>query len=261
MKILILKCKTFCVLSMFVLSGLVLSGCAAMPEIINLKQDESFTHDEIVVGMMGVGGVVSIVNDLDESESSKYAGILKESFLSIRKEFVILSVEDVLQWIGNDHYHMILHDYKYTGKLNLDFLKKLESSPNPFRYLLLVRIIENEVTETREKVPRPEIPPQFDLEGNPIVKEIAVDLIATRRIRVSLDIYDLKKGLPVWSGIINESKSKQRTAYFEKKDEGIGRTFALIPVRAFLEVALEPSAPPTDKLLQKIFKAFAQYIP
>ena len=261
MKILILKCKTFCVLSMFVLSGLVLSGCAAMPEIINLKQDESFTHHEIVAGMMGVGGVVSIVNDLDESESSKYAGILKESFLSIRKEFVILPVEDVLQWIGNDHYQTILDDYQYTGKLNLDFLKKLESSQNSFRYLLLVRIIENEVTETREKVPRPEIPPQFDLEGNPIVKEIAVDLIATRRIRVSLDIYDLKKGLPVWSGIINESKSKKRTAYFEEKDEGIGRTFSLIPVRAFLAVTLQPSAPRSDKLLHKIFKAFAQYIP
>ena len=80
MKIQIFKFKMFCVLSF-----LVFSGCAAIPEIINLKQDESFTHDEIVAGMMGVGGVVSIVNDLDESESSKYAGILKESFLSIRK--------------------------------------------------------------------------------------------------------------------------------------------------------------------------------
>jgi len=232
-----------------------------MPEIINLKQDESFTHDEIVAGMMGVGGVVSIVNDLDESESSKYAGILKESFLSVRKEFVILPVEEVVQWIGNGHYHTILHDYKYTGKLNLDFLKKFKSSQNPFRYLLLARIIENEITKTREEVPRPEIPPQWDSKGNPIVKEIAVELTATRRMMVSLDIYDLKKGLPVWSGIINESKSKQRTAYFEKKDEGIGRTFALIPVRAFLEVTLQPSIPRTDELLHKIFKAFAQYIP
>jgi len=261
MKIRILRCKTFCVLSIFVLSGLVLSGCAAKPKIINLKQDESFTHDEIVNATMGVGGVVSIVNDLDESVSSKYAGILKESFLSVRKEFVILPVEDVVQWIGNDNYQTILDDYQYTGKLNLDFLKKLESSQTAFRYLLLVRIIENEVTETREKVPRPEIPPQWDKKGNPIVKKIAVESIATRRIRVSLDIYDLKKGIPVFSGIINESKSKERTAYFEEKDEGIGRTFALIPVRAFLEVTLKPSVPRTEELLHKIFKAFAQYIP
>ena len=256
MKIRILMCKTFCVLSF-----LVLSGCATIPEIINLKQDESFTHDEIVGGMMGVGGVVSIVNDLDESESSKYAGILRDSFLSVRKEFVILPVEEVLQWIGNNNYQTILHDYKYTGELNLDFFKRLESSQTVFKYLLLVRIIENEVTETKKKCPRPEIPPQWDLEGNPIVKEIAVELITTRRIRASLDIYDLKKGIPVWSGIVNESKSKKRTAYFEKKDENIGRTFALIPVRAFLEVTLRPSVPRTDELLYKIFKAFAQYIP
>jgi len=256
MKIRILRCKTFCVLSF-----LVLSGCATIPGIINLKQDESFTHDEIVGGMMGVGGVVSIVNDLDESESSKYAGILRDSFLSVRKEFVILPVEEVVQWIGNDHYKTILHDYKYTGELNLDFLKKLESSQTAFRYLLLVRIIENEVTETKEKCPRPEIPPQWDLEGNPIVKEIAVELITTRRIRISLDIYDLKKGIPVWSCIINESKSKERTVYFEEKDEDIGRMFALIPVRAFLEVTLQPSVPRTDELLHKIFKVFAQYIP
>ncbi len=256
MKIRILRCKTFCVLSF-----LVLSGCATIPGIINLKQDESFSHDEIVGGMMGVGGVVSIVNDLDESESSKYADILRDSFLSVRKEFVILPVEEVVQWIGNDHYQTILHDYKYTGELNLDFLKKLEPFQTPFRYLLLVRIIENEVFETKEKYPRPEIPPQWDLKGNPIVKEIAVELITTRRIRVSLDIYDLKKGIFVWSGIINESKSKKRTAYFEEKDEDIGRMFALIPVRAFLEVTLQPSAPRTDELLHKIFNAFAQYIP
>jgi hypothetical protein len=256
MKIRILRCKTFCVLSF-----LVLSGCSTIPEITNLKQHESFTHNEIVGATMGVGGIVSMVNDLDESVSSQYAGILKESFLSIRKEFVIMPVEDVAQRIGNDHYQTILHDYKYTGKLNIDLLKKLEPSRTAFRYLLLVCIIENEVTETKEKCPRPEIPPQWDLKGNPIVKEIAVELITTRRIRVSLDIYDVKKGIPVWSGIINESKSKERTAYFEEKDEDIGRKFALIPIRAFLEVTLQPSVPRTDELLYKIFKAFAQYIP
>ncbi len=212
MKIRILRCKTFCVLSF-----LVLSGCATIPEIINLKQDESFTHDEIVGGMMGVGGVVSIVNDLDESESSKYAGILRNSFLSVKKEFVILPVEEVLQWIENNHYQTILQDYKYTGELNLDFLKKLESSQTAFRYLLLIRIVENEITETKEKYPRPEIPPQWDLEGNPIVKEIAVELITTRRIRASLDIYDLKKEIPVWSGIINESKSKKKPHISRKR--------------------------------------------
>ena len=260
MKIQILRCKTFCVLSVFVLFGLIFSGCAAMPEIINLKQDENFTHDEIVAGMMGVGGVVSIANDLDESESRKYAGLLKDSFQSARKELVILPVEEVVRWIGNDDYQTIFHNYKYTGNLNLDFLKN-QTSQAAFRYLLLARIIENDVSETSKRCPRPEIPTQFDLKGNPIIKEIAVELISTRRIDVSLDIYDLKKKILVFSGIINESKSKTRTAYYEKKDEGIGRTFALIPVRAFLEVALKPSAPSTDELLHKIFKAFARYIP
>lgn len=256
MKIRILRCKTVCVLFF-----LVLSGCATIPEIINLKQDESFTHDEVVGSIMGVGGVVSIVNGLDESESSKYAGILKESFLLVKKDFVIMPVEDVAQQIGNDHYQTVLYDYKCTGKLNLDFLKKLEPSQTAFRYLLLARIIENKVTETKERCPRPEIPPKWDLKGNPIVKDIAVKIITARRISVSLDIYDLNKGIPVWSGMINESKSKERTAYFEKRDEGIGRMFALIPVRAFLEVTLQPSAPHTDELLHKIFKAFAQYMP
>ena len=256
MKIRIFRCKTFCILSF-----LVFSGCATIPGINNLTQDESFTHDKIVAGMMGVGGVVSIVNDLDHSVSRKYADILRDSLVSVRNQLVILPVGEVAQRLEKDHYQAILHDYKYTGKLNVDFLKKLELSQTAFRYLLLVRIIENEITKTREKSPRPEIPPQWDLEGNPIVKEIAVELITTRRIGVSLDIYDLKKKIPVFSGMINESKSKERTVYIEKKDEGIGRTFALIPVRAFLEVALEPAAPRTDKLLRKIFKAFAQYIP
>jgi hypothetical protein len=55
-KIQILRCKKFCILSIF-----ILSGCVTIPEVINLKQDESFTHDEIVAGMRGVGGVISIV--------------------------------------------------------------------------------------------------------------------------------------------------------------------------------------------------------
>jgi len=251
-----LRFNTFCLLSI-----LVFSGCATIPTINNLKQDKSFTPDEIVAGRLGVGGVVSIVNDFDDSARRQYSDILRKSLLSVRKEYVILPVEEVAKWIEKDHYRAILNDYKYTGELSLNLLKKLAFSQTEFRYLLLVRIIENQITKTREKSPRPEIPPQWDLEGNPVVKEIAVELITTRRIRVSLDIYDLKKEILVWHGTINETQSKERTAYIEKKDEGIGRMFTLIPVRAFLEVALEPSAPPTDKLLRKIFKVFAQYMP
>lgn len=261
MKIQISRCKKFCILSIFVLSGWVLSGCATIPDIINLKHDESFTHDAIVAGMMGVGGVVSIVNDLEESESRKYATILRDRFLSVREEFVILPVEETAERLGNNLYQQMLDDYTVYGKLNSDFLKELEFCQNAFRFLLLVRIIENEVTETTEKCPRIEIPQQTDLKGIPIVKELAVRLITERRMMVSLDIYDLKKGILTWSGMINESKSKQRTAYVKDKDEDIGKSFALIPVRAFLEVALKPSAPPTDKLLRKIFLAFAEYMP
>jgi len=239
----------------------ICNGCATIPEITNLKQDESFTHDEIVTGKMVVGGVVSIVNDLDESESSKYVDMLSDSFLSVRKEFVILPVEEVVQRLGKELYQKILSDYKYTGELNLDFLKKLESCQTAFRYLLLVRIIENEVSERTEKRPRPEIPPKTDLRGNPIVKEIDVVLIATRRIIVSLDVYDIKKRILAWSGIINESKSKERSPYYEEKDEDIVKSFKLIPVRVFLEVMLQPSAPSTEKLLHNIFKAVAQNMP
>ena len=248
--------KAFCLLSI-----LLFSGCATIPKIINLKQDKSFTHDEIVAGRLGVGGVVSLSNDLAQSVSRKYAGIVRDSFLSEKKELVILPIEEVVQRMEQDYYSKVLQNYKYTGEFNIASLKKLASAQTEFRYLLLVRIIENEIIKTREKSPKPEVPPQWDLEGNPVIKEIAVELITTRRIRVSLDIYDLEKEILVWHGTINETQSKQRTAYIEKKDEGIGRMFALIPVRAFLEVALEPSAPPTDKLLQKIFRAFAQYIP
>jgi len=240
---------------------LVCNGCATIPEIINLKQDESFTHDEIVAGKMAVGGVVSMANDLDEQENSKYAVILRDSFLSVRKEFVILPVEEVVQKLGKGLYRKILYDYKYTGELNLDFLKKLESCQTAFRYLLLVRIIENEVSERTEKRPRSEIPPKTDWSGNPIVNEIDVVMIATRRIIVSLDVYDLKKKYLAFSGEIDESKSKERSPYFEEKDEDIVKSFKLIPMRAFLEVTLQPSAPPTDKLLHNIFKAFAQNMP
>ncbi|MBW1821874.1 MAG: hypothetical protein JRI92_08935 [Deltaproteobacteria bacterium] len=172
-----------------------------------------------------------------------------------------MPVEEVVQRLGKELYQKILYDYKYTGELSLDFLKKLESCQTAFRYLLLVRIIENEVSERTEKRPRLEIPPKTDWRGNPIVKEIDVVLIAMRRIRVSLDVYDLKKRILALSGIINESKSKERTAYFEEKDEDIVKSFALIPMRAFLEVTIQPSAPSTDKLLHTIFKAFAQNMP
>jgi len=239
----------------------ICNGCATIPEIINLKQDENFTYDEIVAGKMVVGGIVSIVNDLDEPESSKYADMLSDSFLSVRKEFVILSVEEVVQRLGKELHQKILYDYKYTGELNLDFLKKLESYQTAFRYLLLVRIIENEVSERTEKRPRHEIPPKTDWRGNPIVKKIDVVMIATRRIRVSLDIYDLKKSILALSGEIDESKSEERSPYYEEKDENIINVFALIPVRAFLEVTLRPSAPSTEKLLHNIFKAVAQNMP
>jgi len=232
-----------------------------MPEVISLKQDESFTHDAIVAGMMGIGGVVSAVNDLEESKSSKYATILRDSFCRTRKEFIIWPVEEIVQRLGNDLYQKVINNYLESGELNSDLLKELEFFRNAFRFLVLVRIIENEVTETTEECPTTEIPPLTDLKGNPIVKEIAVRLITARHMTVSLDIYDLKKGISTWSGMINESRTKQRTAYVKDRDESIVKTFALIPVRAFLEVGLKPSAPRTDKLLRKIFLAFAGNMP
>jgi hypothetical protein len=138
-------------------------GCATIPDVINLKQDESFTHDSIVAGMMGVGGVVSIVKDLDESESSKYATILRARFLATREEFVILPVEEATQRLGNNLYREMLNDYTVYWKLNSDFLKELEFCQNAFRPLLLVRIIENDVTETRENCSESEILPRRDL--------------------------------------------------------------------------------------------------
>ena len=258
-----ISCSFRMIVSLLLLSifFVVCNGCATIPEIVNLKQDESFTHNEIVTGKMAVGGVISVVNDLDESKSSKYADMLINSFLSVRKEFVILPVEEVVQRLGKELYQKILYDYKYTGELNLDFLKKLEYCQTAFRYLLLVRIIENEVSERTEKRPRSEIPQKTDWRGNPIVKEIDVVFIATRRIRASLDVYDLKKNILVFSGEIDESKSNERSPYYEEKDENILKSFALIPMRAFLEVTLQPPAPSTDKLLHTIFKAFVQNMP
>jgi hypothetical protein len=255
------KIRIFRFKALYLLFILLFSGCATVPKISSLKHDKSFTHEKFVAGMVGIGGVVSLANDLDQLLSRKYAGIVKDSFLSARKEFVVVPVEAVVQRIDQGHYRRLLQDYKCAGELNADSLKGLKSFLAAFRYLLLVRITGNEIIKSTEKSPRPEMPPKWDLEGNPVIKEIAVELITTRRIAVSLDIYDLKKEILVWHGTIHETKSKKRTAYIEKKDEGIGRSFALIPVRAFLEVALQPSAPPADKLLHKIFKSFAQYLP
>lgn len=90
---LIPRCEIFVSLAFVLLLGC--STTATAPVVSSLKLDESFTHEAIVAGKMGIGGVVSLAAASDRREAATYARLLRSALMNERADFVVLPVEEV----------------------------------------------------------------------------------------------------------------------------------------------------------------------
>lgn len=249
---LIPRCEIFVSLAFVLLLGC--STTATAPVVSSLKLDESFTHEAIVAGKMGIGGVVSLAAASDRREAATYARLLRSALMNERADFVVLPVEEVTRKIGIDSQQMILEEYAQTARLSLPSLKEAQAVADECRYIVFARVIDNEVEEACREYT------ETDPEEGSSEESIWVELITTRHITASMDVYDLVKASSVFHGTIDISKSAIKK-YSKTKDRNIGEMFLRIPVHAFVQTALQPKPPSTEKLLGTVFVAFAKNMP
>jgi hypothetical protein len=239
------------------LAVVLLAGCATTvtsPVISTLEIDESLTHEKIVAGKMGIGGVVSHVSDPNSAEAGRYARLLQETFMNEREDFVVLAIEEVRRRIGSDRHEMVLREYTQAGRLTRPSLMEAQTVADECRYMIFASIIDNEVdVACREYT-------ETDWETDSSQEDLWVEVMTTRYMHASMDIYDLVTTVSVFHGTVNISESVSKK-YSKTPDRNIGEAFLRIPVHAFLQTVLQPEPPSTEEILGKLFVTFVKSVP
>lgn len=239
------------------LAFVLLLGCsttATPPLVSSFKFDESLTHEAIVAGKIGIGGVVSVVDSPDRTVATTYGHLLRTALLNQRADFVVLPADQVRRGIGTDCHQMILEEYAQADGSSLPSLKEVQAIADECRYIVFARIIDDEVAETYREYT------ETDWEQGSPEEGVRVKLITTRHITASIDVYDLVTANSVFHSTMDTSESVSKE-YSKTQDKNIGETFLRIPVHAFVQTALQPKPPSTERLLGKLFVAFAKNMP
>ena len=239
------------------LAVVLLAGCATTvtaPGVPSFKIDESLTHEKIVAGKMGIGGVVTHVSDCDRAESDRYASLLRRTSMNEREDFVVLPIEEVRRRIGTDSHKIILEEYAQSGRLSLPSLMEAQAVADECRYMVFAVIIDNKVDVTRREYT------ESDWKTGSSEEELWVDLVTTRHMSASMDIYDLIRAISVFRGTVDISESVSKE-YAKTADRNIGEAFMRMPVHVFMQTALQPKPPSTERILGKLFVIFANNIP
>jgi len=133
-----------------VLLYFLLYSCATTeePKFVVLTYHESFTRESTVAGKMGIGAFLSEVSEIDESRMFQYAELCRKIFLEERRDLAIVPLYVIFGQLGRSNYNAFLGDYAGYDTFKYELILRNVYSQEPFRYLLLVLIVANEVTET-----------------------------------------------------------------------------------------------------------------
>ncbi len=236
---------------------LFFNGCST--PVTGLKQDPSFNLATATTGGIAVGGVGHAVKPYDVPQMSRYSDLLTRVLDERCKHLRIQPVSAVFGPLGLEAYGKLLREYQMYGHLGPEHIKSLNSMPRQFRYLVMARVIRDQTEQERS---------QRDVwkDGKKKDDWTEITLSTEREVTGAFEIYDLQQGMLVWSGEI--SKSDSRSTSFTREDadweaELIGATVGAVLSQATGGKTHDgyPTAPAFDKLLERVFRGFAENIP
>lgn len=241
-------------LKSLILATLLLSGCGGMT-MTGGYIDPGFVHQTILGGRMTVVGVVSSVQDLTVKERNDYASVLRTNFLEYRKDYSVAPSGDLVNKIGKDSYSQILGNYKETGSLSAENLQKIKETMG-VKYAVLARIESDQTTNGPRR--------------NSMSYSGKIESIATRKMMVSMNIYDLDANRSVFSGNIegNTDETALHDKYSPRNDFASGLSGIINAAKGG-----KIEAPPTEdelypypfvdpkRILNDIFRQFAWNLP
>lgn len=240
----------------FVLLLFSLAGCATT--IKDLKQDPSFTFDSIKVSGLHVGGVVSAVTELSQSEVTTFSSVLRSGFLDERKDIYVHDPASITSAIGIERRSALLAEYRNAGMVSARWLGEIGSKIPGARYVVFARIEDDAATKERLKE---DLYHDKDKDKKRVIGQ-RIKAEATRRMSVSLAIYDITAGAFVWGGSVEKSRSDSRQ-YDTRLDDN-----AAILLNTINRVLNEedkiypyPPIPAQRDVLTTIFRGFAENLP
>jgi hypothetical protein len=226
---------------------------ACKTRVIGLVMDPSFTYEAITSGKMAIGGVTSALKSMPERERNLYADMMRRKFLEKRETFIILPAGVVAHLLGHEAYRNMMDEYRTYGRLNNTMKRNLMTKLKTVRYIVFARIEKDNISKSRREVLYDEY--GEELENKKTIMEI------TRSTDVSMNIYDLRTGVIVWSGTV-EKISSRSNEYVEKEKS---KFFLIALIETIVEI-FEPSPEypepsSLDELLGRIFTGFAENLP
>lgn len=240
----------------FVLLLFSLAGCATT--IKNLRQDPSFTFDSIKTSGLHVGGVVSSATELSPSEVTTFSSVLRNGFLDERKDIYVHDPGSITSALGIERRSALLTEYRNAGMVSAGWLEEIRSRIPGARYAVFARIEEDAVTKERHKE---NLYHDKDKDKKKVIGQ-RMKAEATRRMAVSLAIYDITAGAFVWGGSVEKSKSDSRQ-YDTHLDDQVALLLDTINRVLNEEDKLYPYPPiPAQRdVLMSIFRGFAENLP
>lgn len=226
-------------------------GCTTMKTLFRAKvsglvKDPSFTYQAVVNGKMAVGGVVSSISQLNNSQRNNYANVLRSQFINERETFQVAPVSSVINALGQEEYGQMLNDYKNSGGIDDSWLKKLSIKVKA-RYVIFTSIQSDDVENTRERL------------GGKVVSR------SIRRVSATMNIYDLQQKYAAWSGTVNQQKTRE-SKYDEQKESDLIVLIKVIKGATKTQKSDDdlypyPQPPRSNEVVARVFEGFGENMP
>jgi hypothetical protein len=247
-----------------------LTGCTT--KISGLMSHESFTYPALIQEKIAIVGITSTIKPIKKKEQNAIGKIIYSSFLEKRRDLSLVKAGDVVTAIGAELRSKSLEEYQLTGTIPASILEVLKQNLEGIRYVIFARIDKDDISKFESISYRAK-------DGKEIssYKDGAVEVHkreTTRRETVSLHVFDLVRGIPVWGGSVSKSDSRHITFDVAPNNHSFKLSAlageALVGVaKIMLEDQLDDSSQQSndypvvgrEAVLKKIFHGFAENLP
>lgn len=190
-------------LSVFLTSLILLQFTACAPHVAGLRHDESFNYDSVVNGGIAIAGVSATFTEFPDGQKNQLAEIFRRAIIDKREGYRVLPAGLLEQRMG-DGYSVMLDNFHDGAVISPEDIALLQQKQIPARYLLLSRIENHAVRENRNNTP------VYD-DNDKATDRVTVTLQTIADITAFSSIYDLQKGVSVWSGSITQNITKENS--------------------------------------------------
>ena len=215
-----------------------------------LRSDARLTAASLRGGGLAVVGVVEKeeVEQVRPPLVAKLESVLRQE----RPDVTLLPADEVREALGLPAYRKILNGYEAAGSIDSAAARSIgEALHGAARYGVLARVVSN-VTRTSRREFQP-----VDSAGYRLVTGM---LVIGRDARVSIQIYDLSTGGPVYDAQFVGSSEASKYGSFQAPGSNSGAT-AGMGRGPRPEEEIFPEAPDLASALEEAYRNFARTLP